>query len=61
MYFSGDRNPLHIDPNMAVAMGFKTAILHGLCTLGFSVRIILGNWAGFDSSLFKACKVRLYF
>lgn len=44
---------------MAAAMGFKTAILHGLCTLGYSVRMVLGQYAGYDSSLFRACKVRI--
>lgn len=54
----GDTNPLHIDPGTARRAGVDKPILHGLCLVGYSVRLILSAYAGYDSSLFKAVKVR---
>ena len=50
---SGDRNPLHSDPEFARAAGFPRPILHGMCTYGLSCRAVLQTYAEYDPARFK--------
>jgi acyl dehydratase len=55
---SGDRNPLHSDPEFAKVAGFDTPILHGLCTFGFTGRALLHSLCGSDPSRFRTMDAR---
>lgn len=55
---SGDRNPLHIDPEMATSVGFKAPILHGLCTYGIAARAILRACCNNDPARIASLDVR---
>ncbi|THZ02967.1 multifunctional beta-oxidation protein-like protein [Aureobasidium pullulans] len=46
---SGDRNPLHIDPEFSKVGGFKTPILHGLCFFGFAGKAVLQTYGEFKN------------
>lgn len=55
---SGDPNPLHADPAVAAAAGFKAPILHGLCSLGVAGHAILKTCCDYDPSRFKSLGLR---
>ncbi len=55
---SGDKNPLHIDPEFARLSGLERQILMGLCTYGFAGRAILHSICGSDPARFKSFSVR---
>ena len=55
---SGDKNPLHIDPEFAKMGGFDTPILHGLCSYGFAGRAILNSICDNDPARLKSFGVR---
>jgi acyl dehydratase len=55
---SGDRNPIHIDPDFARMAGFEKPFLHGLCTYGIVGRAILKALCGGDPARFKSFEAR---
>jgi acyl dehydratase len=55
---SGDYNPLHSDPDVAVKAGFPRPILHGLCTYGMAVHAVLRQACGYDGTRLKRMAAR---
>jgi len=55
---SGDRNPLHIDPEFAKLAGFDKPIIHGLCTYGYVGRAVLKAACDGDPAKLKDFAVR---
>jgi len=55
---SGDRNPLHIDAEMAAKAGFDRPILHGLATMGLVCRALIHGACGGNASTLTEMNVR---
>jgi len=45
---SGDKNPLHCDPDFAKMAGFDKPIIHGLCSYGIACKAIVDEVLGGD-------------
>ncbi len=55
---NGDQNPIHADPDIAMAAGFKEPILHGLSTMGVATHAILKGCCGYDPTRLESVNVR---
>lgn len=55
---NGDRNPLHVDPDVARQAGFHAPILHGLCTYGLTCRAVLQGMLDYDAESILSHEVR---
>lgn len=55
---SGDKNPLHADPDFAKLGGFDTPILHGLCTHGIVCKAVVDTLLDGDVTAVKRYQVR---
>lgn len=55
---SGDYNPLHADPDVALGAGFPQPILHGLCTYAVAGRAILKACCANDPARLRRLDVR---
>lgn len=55
---SGDRNPIHIDPDFAKMGGFEKPFLHGLCSFGYGCRAAMKSLCNMDPANFKSMQGR---
>ncbi len=55
---NGDRNPLHVDPEVARSAGFPRPILHGLCTYAIAAHAVLAVHADSSPSRLRSFDAR---
>ncbi|MBI2058729.1 MAG: MaoC family dehydratase N-terminal domain-containing protein [Nitrospirae bacterium] len=55
---SGDRNPIHVDDNVAKMAGLPGIIIHGMCTLGLASKGIIDKQLDSDPRKVKRIAVR---
>jgi acyl dehydratase len=55
---SGDRNPIHVDENVARMAGLRGIIVHGLCTMAFTSKVMIDNLCDGDPTRLKRLRVR---
>ncbi|MGO9602375.1 MAG: MaoC/PaaZ C-terminal domain-containing protein [Candidatus Binataceae bacterium] len=55
---SGDRNPIHIDENVAKMAGLPGIIVHGLCTMAFTSKVMVDHLCGGNPTRLRRLRVR---
>ncbi len=55
---NGDKNPLHVDPEVARQAGYPRPILHGLCTLAHVGHSLLKSACDYDGTRIKSMGLR---
>ncbi len=55
---SGDFNPIHVDENFAKMAGLPGIIVHGLCTMAFTSKVMIDKLCGGDPAKLKRLCVR---
>jgi len=55
---SGDHNPIHVDETVARMAGLRGIIVHGLCTMAFTSKVMIDKLCGGDPARLKRLRVR---
>ena len=55
---SGDLNPIHVDETVAKMAGLPGIIVHGLCTMAFTSKVMIDNCCAGDPTRLKRLRVR---
>jgi acyl dehydratase len=55
---SGDKNPIHVDDDIARSVGLPGKILHGLCTMAMTSQAVIKTVAGGDPARLRRLAVR---
>jgi acyl dehydratase len=55
---SGDHNPIHVDENVAKMAGLPGIIVHGLCTMAFTSKVMIDHLCDRDPRRLKRLRAR---
>jgi acyl dehydratase len=55
---SGDRNPIHVDENVAKMAGLPGIVVHGLCTMAFTSKVMIDGLCGGDPVRLRRLRVQ---